>query len=106
MYVLRRTSVHGLVMAAFLVDMWCAGLKDARGRLSATMDAFQEWVPNPRGGIRQGFKQVDPAAVRRLVAGGIRFAEQNGFRLPSRDQRWTAMLGDLRVHGELYDPRP
>lgn len=94
-FVLRRTITQGLVMAAFLVDIWCAGLKDAWGWLNATMDEFRDRVLHPPGGRPDDLKRVDLAVVRQLVAGGIRFAEQNGFRLPPRHQRWTAMLGEM-----------
>ena len=39
--------------------------------------------------------RVDLETARRLVAGGIRFARQNGFRLPRNHRRWAALLGDL-----------
>jgi hypothetical protein len=40
-------------------------------------------------------ERVDAATARRLVAGGIRFAHQNGFRLPPRYERWLRVLGDI-----------
>ena len=33
--------------------------------------------------------------AKRLVAGGVRFARQNGFKLPPHYERWTAIFGDL-----------
>jgi len=39
--------------------------------------------------------RIEPEAARHLVAGAIRFAHQNGFRLPPRFERWTNVLGDL-----------
>jgi len=99
-FVLRRTTAQGLVMAAFFVDIWCAGLKDAWGWLNATMDEFRDRILQPPGGRPYNLKRVDLAVARRLVAGGIRFAERNGFRLPPRLQRWTAMLGDLGAINE------
>lgn len=94
MFVLRRTAGHGLLMGAYLVDLWCAGLKDAWGWRDASMEQFRERVlenhPGPSALVR-----VDLDLIARLVAGGIRFAKQNGFRLPPKYERWTALLGDF-----------
>jgi hypothetical protein len=95
MFVLRRAPGHGMAMAAFLVDIWCAGLKDAWGRLHTNMHEFEDGILYSEGGIAQNLVRVDLGVVRRLVAGGIRFAQQNGFRLPPKYERWSAMLGDL-----------
>ncbi|MFB3890541.1 MAG: hypothetical protein ACE15C_00815 [Phycisphaerae bacterium] len=81
----------GLAVASFLVDMWCAGLKDAWGRLDITREEYDRAADN----MVDGAVEIDPDAVRRLVAGAIRFANQNGFRLPRHYERWTAMLGGV-----------
>ena len=94
-YVLRHASQHGIVMGAFLVDLWCAGLKDAWGRLDITMEEFNEGVLKSEMADQVDLVRVDLGIVRRIVAGGLRFAQQNGFRLPPRYQRWTALLGDI-----------
>ncbi len=79
-------------MGGFLVDTWCIGLKDAWGRLDITAAQFSDkvlgQVPHELELVR-----VDPDVALRLVAGGIRFAKENRFRLPRRYERWTAMLG-------------
>lgn len=92
MYVLRRTAGHGIVMASFLVDTWCAGLKDAWGRLDMTLGEFEEQILD-RIPEEVQLTRIEIDEVRRLVAGGIRFARQNGFRLPSKYDRWVAVLG-------------
>jgi hypothetical protein len=81
-------------MGAYLVDLWCAGLKDAWGWRDASMEEFRERVlkghPSPSALVRG-----DLDLIARLVAGGIRFARQNGFRLPPKYERWTALLGEI-----------
>jgi hypothetical protein len=91
---LRRTPDGGHALAAFLVDLWCVGLKDAWGRLEITAAQFKEnFLVRYRDEI--DLARVDLEVVKRLVAGAIRFSKQNGMRLPRRYERWTAMLGDL-----------
>ncbi len=91
---LRRTGSHGLVLAAFYIDLWCCGLKDAWGKLNMTMQEFEEDVYN-RFSRDVVLARVDPVLVRRLVGGGVRFARRNGFRLPPRYERWVSILGNV-----------
>jgi hypothetical protein len=91
---LRRIPGGGHAMGAFLVDLWCMGLKEAWGRLDATYEEFREGVLD-RAEPELSFEPIAIETARRLVAGGIRFAEQNGFRLPPRHERWTALLGEI-----------
>jgi len=83
----------GYALAAFLVDLWCAGLKDAWGKLDITREEFEGMVDqmDKQTPMRSG----DLETVRRVVAGGLRFAQQNGFRLPPRFERWTAIIGGV-----------
>lgn len=82
-----------LAYAGFLVDIWCVGLKDAFGLREITRPHFEEMLAIARRG--HGVVRLPAAGTRRLVAGGIRFARQNGFKLPPHYDRWTAILGDL-----------
>ena len=78
--------------AAFLVDLWCVGLKDAFGRGDVSEATFREeslkrWIEQTNG------VQIDPGTARRLVAGAIRFGRQNGFRLPPGWEKWVSIFG-------------
>ena len=90
--VLKRTPGGSLALGAFLVDIWCLGLKDAWGRINITRGEFQEALEH--SGENLEMVRIDPATAWRLVSGGVRFARQNGFRLPARYERWTALLGN------------
>lgn len=82
----------GRVLGAFLVDFWCCGLKDAWGRLDIAVEEIKHVLDlSEQDGAPMG--QVDLDLVRRMVAGGIRFARQNGFRLPHNYERWAALIG-------------
>ena len=91
-HVLKRLPGGSLAIGAFLVDLWCIGLKDCYGRLNASHEMFDESMDRLRG--RMEIQRIDPSAARRMVIGGIRFARQNGFRLPARYERWVAILGN------------
>jgi len=93
-HVLFKQPGGGMALGAYLVDLWCMGLKDAYGRLDMTRAEIEQEVLTKLQ-TRIELERVDLEVVKRLVAGGIRFAQKNGFRLPHRHDRWTALLGDL-----------
>ncbi len=90
-HVLKRVgSSH--VMVCFLVDTLCLGLKDAWGRLNIGPVSFREAVQEYGRSVEM--VGIQPALAWRLVAGGVRVAQDNGFRLPPRYERWITILGD------------
>jgi hypothetical protein len=91
--VLGQAGSGQYALAAFLIDIWCVGLKDAWGNADYSRLDFDQMLK--RAKERMPMVRIDTDAARRLVAGGIRFARHNGFRLPPDSDRWTAMLGDL-----------
>jgi len=93
--VLKRVPADRYILCAFLVDLWCLGLKDAWGRIDVTPGELEERLTSQTEVVR-----VEPELVRRLVAGGIRFARQNSFRLPRRYERWVEILGGVGDPGQ------
>jgi len=91
--VLRRHPHGGYALAGFLIDTWCMGLKDAWGRLDLGIDQWEDYLQ--RRGREVDLVRIPSAEALRLLRGGIRFAQQNGFRLPHKYQRWTSVVGDL-----------
>lgn len=92
-FVLRRVGGGGHAMAGFMVDLWCAGLKDAWGRIDIRSEEFDAAIDRTPEELE--LVEADPETVRGVVAGSIRFAVQNGFRLPGHYERWLAMLGGV-----------
>lgn len=92
-HLIRQNPRGGLALACFLIDLWCAGLKDAWGAIDMTSGETDEHIE--RAGERFELVRIEPDAARHLIAGGIRFARQNGFRLPPHFDRWVNVLGEL-----------
>ncbi|MBI4601407.1 MAG: hypothetical protein HY721_05520 [Planctomycetes bacterium] len=98
-------------LGAFLVDLTCCGLKDCWGRLEISRRERDDVLGAPAD-MGFEYEPFDLEAARRLVAGAIRFTRQNRLRLPSRYERWAAMLGitgfdpqaDLTGFGRDGDP--
>jgi hypothetical protein len=89
--VLKRAPGGGLALGAYLIDTWCLGLKDVWGRLDISQLEFEDHIEHAKAHL--ALVRIAPEQARQLVAGAIRFAKQNGFRLPPKYERWTALLG-------------
>lgn len=96
----RRVAPGRVTMAAFLVDIFAMGLKDAWGRTDIGVSEFNESVSRLGQGLEICPLEVETA--RHLVFGGIELARRLGFRLPRRYERWTALLGQF-PEGESPD---
>jgi hypothetical protein len=91
--VLAKTPGGRCAYAGFLVDSWCVGLKDAWGKSEASAAEIQELrerAVRDMAGVRMSADEA-----RRLVAGGVRFSRQNGFRLPDHWQKWVSVFGEM-----------
>ena len=103
--VVRRRGDGGLTLGAFLIDTECAGLKDAWGRLDISANEVEDTLGSMAASV--GSMEIAPEKARQMLAAGVRLAHDNGFRLPARYERWTALLGgvadwpqaDLKVLG-------
>lgn len=92
LHVLGQATGGRWASAAFLLDFWCVGLKDAFGRGDIDELAYREhslepWIE------RTDAVRMDPATACRLVAGAVRFSRQNGFRLPPAWDKWVSIFG-------------
>jgi hypothetical protein len=100
--VLRPLPDGGNLVAAFLVDLWCSGLKDAFGRLNIARSDFHEHLNNPNRDFQM--LPLDLITAQRLIAGGMRLSVENGFRLPHKASRWASVLGvDSYANADLSD---
>jgi len=96
----RRLGEGRVTMAAFLVDLWAMGLKDAWGRTDIAASEFDETVSRAPAELET--RPLNLGTAKHIVYGGIELARELGFRLPKRYERWTAILGALPA-GESPD---
>ena len=87
-----RPGPGGGIFVAFLIDLWCSGLKDAFGQLNVTRHDFERHLQGPAGGEFEMIP-LDPSSSRRLIAGAMRLSLHNGFRLPRKADRWASIVG-------------
>lgn len=91
--VARRRGAGRVSMAAFLVDIWAMGLKDAWGCLDQSSTAFDELLESMRDEME--VCHLDVTLARSLVYGGVALADELGFRLPRKYKTWMNVLGPL-----------
>lgn len=97
----RQVGLGHVSIAAFLVDRWCMGLKDAWCLLDAGISEFEERVAELDARLGMVAMKLDTA--RHLVYGGVALAKELGFRLPRRWERAALVLGPLAA-GVTPDP--
>jgi hypothetical protein len=95
----RRTPQGAIAISAFIVDVFCLGVKNAL--FSIVSEQEYESTVKPRLiGAHEGrtFQNVHPTCARKLIEGAIRYAEDLGFS-PHRDyQRAKGIFGDVDAH--------
>jgi hypothetical protein len=91
-YILREGPGGRYVMATFMIDLWCAGLKDAWGRVDVLRDKFDQMIAHTDEQMDGTMEDISIDEVAEVVAGSVRFARQNGFKLPKDWQKWTALV--------------
>lgn len=80
----RIRSPVSVEFAAFVVDVFCLGVKNALYESDATEGEFRDFLG---GSLMQNCKQpFQPACARKLIEGAVAYAERHGFA-PHRDYR-------------------
>jgi hypothetical protein len=86
----RREPAGGLVIAIFLVDLYCLGVKDAfwRPATSAEIDDMVEKMKQS-----DDLREIEPACLAKLILGAVEYAAFYGFS-PHPDFRHASKLLD------------
>jgi hypothetical protein len=88
MTILREGPDGQLIFAAFLVDVYCLGVKDAFWRA----DTRQEYenVIQKMSEVQE-MRPINPACLAKIIAGAVEYAQSLGFQ-PHPDYRHASML--------------
>lgn len=80
--VTRVRPSGNLVMATFLVDTFCLGVKDAGYYENMTPSDFEEYLDNCKKGM--GLEEISYNEAHNIIYGAIAFAEEGGIK-PAKD---------------------
>ncbi|WP_291991828.1 hypothetical protein [Candidatus Accumulibacter sp. ACC003] len=89
MVVLARALANGdVALAAFIVDVYCLGVKSAR---------FSVVSPDQWAALVQPFdlEDLDPACLRQLIEGAVAYARDLGFAAPAEYAAAAALFGNI-----------
>lgn len=75
--VTRVRPSGNLVMASFLVDTFCLGVKDAGYHENTTPYDFEEYLDNYRNGM--GLEEISYNEAHNIIYGAMAFAEEGGI---------------------------
>lgn len=90
----RKAEHHRILMAVFLVDIFCLGVKDAFIRLLSE-EEYRQHIKLTKN--QQPLKKISPERARKLVEGAEAYAGQFGLK-PHKDyQAAKKIFGDIDV---------
>jgi|AMFO01.1.fsa_nt_gi hypothetical protein len=91
----RETPYAEVAVSAFVVDVWCLGVKEAFFTVMRKADYLSKLKPMlTKTHEEHGIRGVEPACARKLLQGAVVFGEELGFE-PAEDY-WRAekLFGD------------
>ncbi len=88
----RKTDGHRVLMAVFLIDAFCLGVKNAFVKLFSESE-YRFFLRELR--TRESLKSISPACARKLVEGAEAYARDLGFE-PHKDYHTAKkVFGDI-----------
>ncbi|HET6251008.1 MAG TPA: hypothetical protein VFE47_25185 [Tepidisphaeraceae bacterium] len=93
------TAAGRNVLAGFLVDAWCVGLKDSWGEQNVSRLDFNDLIE--RVSATMPMKRIDADEAAELVKSAVYFPGKNGFALPAGWTKWAAIFGPIDFNHDI-----
>ena len=95
----RRTPHGSIAISAFIVDVFCFGVKNALFNISSEQDYESTVKPRLIQTHRdQAFQNIHPSCARKLIEGAISYAEELGFSPHLDYHNAKGIFGDVDGH--------
>jgi hypothetical protein len=91
----RRTPHGTIAISAFIVDVFCLGVKDAFFHVRSEGEYESTVKPSLTQAHGQAFHNVHPSCARKLIEGAVRYAEELGFSPHQDYQNAKGIFGDI-----------
>lgn len=93
----RRLADGRLAVAAFMVDVFCLGVKNALFKVMPE-DAYREtFLGGMMASHDQAFLKIPPACARKLIEGAVDYADALGFAAHRDYRDAKGIFGDVTV---------
>lgn len=98
--IIRKMSPKTYIIGAYLVDLYCLGLKDTFAHQNLVKQQVDMYL---RKSYYNELEEIPIELARQIVYGGIDYAKELGFS-PHKDFRMTkSILGERVPEEETYD---
>lgn len=91
----RRSPGGEIGCSAFVVDIYCLGVKDAMFTINDENEYEDFLKPRLIRGNEGNIENVHPACVRKLVEGAVSYARDLGFAPHPDYRKYKALFGDI-----------
>lgn len=90
----RRSPSGEIGISAFVVDVFCLGVKNVMFTIAD--ENKYETVIKPGMGQHQGaeFENIHPSCVRKLIEGAVKYAQELGFSAHPDYKKYSPIFGD------------
>ncbi len=87
-HITRQLPNGNLIFAAYVIDMWCMGLKHTHCHVDMTISEYQEYCVDEFEKTSVKYEDCDFTFANQLIYGAIDYAASLGFK-PDKDFRLT-----------------
>ena len=91
-----------VIVAGYLIDIFCLGVKDALTRFSISNEEFKEFINRFCKRTDTSPQQCSPLFAQNLVYGAVEYAEDLGFQ-PHKDYNFASYILDPADEIEYMD---
>ncbi len=91
----RRSPTGEIAIAAFLLDVYCLGIKNAMFTI-ADENKYETIIkPQIIQDAGSDFEDIHPSCVRKLIEGGFKYAQDLGFSAHADYKKYKIMFDDI-----------
>ena len=103
--VTRRGVDNSIVVTAFVVDVYCLGVKDALFHLMSLNDYENEFRAQVIASHEGDFESIHPTCVKKIITGAVQYAKDLGFSPHPDYLKYRGILAgiDSNACPEKYD---
>lgn len=92
----RRTPDGGIALSAFVVDVFCLGVKNALFKVTSEHEYEQTVKPQLMSDYEDvEFKKIQPSCARSLIEGAVEYAKNLGFSSHPNYKDAKQIFGDI-----------
>ncbi|HFD31587.1 MAG TPA: hypothetical protein ENJ28_02575 [Gammaproteobacteria bacterium] len=93
--VARRGMDDSIAVSAFVVDVYCLGVKDALFHLMSLNDYENDFKARIIASHEGDFESIHPTCVKKIITGSVQYAKNLGFSPHSDYRKYKGILATI-----------